>query len=48
MDLSIDSIEAVFEGIFNGGDSVQLGVVRSHRSAVITDKLFATYTEVDQ
>ena len=48
MDILVDAIKPVLEGIVDGRDPVKLGVVGAHHCAVVADKLLAAVTEVPQ
>jgi hypothetical protein len=48
MNRSVDDIESISESFLHCRDSVELGVVRTHNSAVIADQLFARIAEVSE
>ena len=48
MDILVHSVESVPESLIDCGDPVQLGVVRAHYCAIITDKFFTSFAEVSQ
>ena len=48
MNVFIDLVEPVLEGVVDSADPVQLSIVRSHHCTVVADQLFATVTEVSQ
>ena len=48
MDRLVDSLETVTEGLLHVADAMELSVVRSHHSAIVTDKLIVVVAVVTQ
>jgi len=48
MNLAVDAIKSVLEGIINGGYPMELRVVGAHDCAVVANELFTADTEVPE
>lgn len=48
MNGSVHQIKAGAEGLLHGGNSVKLGVMRTHNCAIVTNELFTRIAEVSQ
>lgn len=48
VDILVHSVKSVPESLVDGGDPVELGVVRTHHCAIVADQLFTRVTEVSQ